>query len=548
MTHSVIFKPEQEEEMADENDLPSQDGSVYHDLDSPEGTTQGPGYSDPPSKMVEKKGKCPHCSYSSKRSDFLLSHIAKIHKQEGEIPAPKKRGRKPRTSLPEDSVTTTKEEKSSDKRGRKSLPEPLVAVEEEKPCRNGRKSLPVESTSNMGEKLKPGKRGRKSDATPMAEKVAIKSSESETQIRRGRKSNPNVNPAKDSTENESRRVATRSERKSAGSDSPIVENEDQPLKRGKKRLSNDNNEVHTSPTKNKRMKEVDLEIQTKEGLDESEMMKKEIEELSSRNIELEKRLITLADGKERAEKENSNLRLEMSTFKGEAESKLQELDNAKDHIQKMSKIFSSKNAELSAMRLNEERLILDNRKLEKLAQSREEKFGSFKSTLKEVMDSDAKFCKNAIGNMSTSSDDDLGDVINFIIVDYVASKKRHMADIEKSNANLNVVQDKKDFYKNTIRQLVQKLKTLNETSKALNKKYLQIENEKGELKKKLQELQGDPKRVPETKTVKMLKAEMKKLEAEYLASMQKYMSNLDAMKAQVKNSMICQNRVLWSME
>ena len=42
------------------------------------------------------------------------------------------------------------------------------------------------------------------------------------------------------------------------------------------------------------------------------------------------------------------------------------------------------------------------------------------------------------------------------------------------------------------------------------------------------------RREPETKTVKKLKKEMKKQETEYFASMQKYMSNLDAMKAQVK--------------
>ena len=453
MVHSVIFKPDQESKMADDNDFPYQDGSVYHDLDSQESTEiQGSGSLqleniESPKKMVEIKGKCPHCPYTSKRSDYLQSHIAKLHNQDGEIPAPKKRGRKPRGSLPEASVTTVNEEKSG-KLGRKSLPEPLVTDE-----KADRKGLSDESTSNMGEKLKSGKRGRKSKATLMAE--TIQSSDVETPIRKVRKS---LDPNQDSTEIESENVATKRGRKSAGPKFPVGEEEDQPLKRGQKRLSNDNNIVQGSPDNNKRMKEEDMEVQTKEVLDESVMLNrnlllgKEIQELSYRNIELETRLITLAGDKERAEKESSILKHELSIFKDESQSKFQELDNAKDHIEKMSKLFSSKNAELSSLRLNEERLILDNRKLEKLAKSREEKFSLLKSTLTEVLKDDDKFCKNALGNMPTSNDDnDICDAINIMIVDYVASKKRHLADIQKSNDNLKVVQDKKDFYKKTIR-------------------------------------------------------------------------------------------------
>jgi type I site-specific restriction endonuclease len=312
--------------------------------------------------------------------------------------------------------------------------------------------------------------------------------------------------------------------------------------------------------------------------------------------------------------------------------------------------------------LSVERLELDNNKLNKetklvreVSERREENFVSIKSTLKEVIEQDNDFCKNAIGNIgigngignkSTESDADVCDVVKFIVADYVDSKKRHLIDFRSSNEKLKSYQEKKETYKSTILELIKKLRIQNETFKTIkmleSKREKEFENKQKELvkagemiqrkdkelvkaeeqiqrkdelirdlqtklkssktnpdliqqfkqtesrfTKQISELKAELKRkvdtiktneevikrkndtiktneevikrkndaiknlqnaklkaaetetvkrlkAAETETVKKLKAELQKQEAEYFASLKKYITNLDAMKNQVK--------------
>jgi len=86
-------------------------------------------------------------------------------------------------------------------------------------------------------------------------------------------------------------------------------------------------------------------------------------ELEYRNSELEQRLIQLTEEKERMLRDLSTLQVDMVKKQQRMEQNETELQTANEHLFKMSKIFNVKNAEISGLRLSEERLALDNNKL-----------------------------------------------------------------------------------------------------------------------------------------------------------------------------------------
>jgi len=88
-------------------------------------------------------------------------------------------------------------------------------------------------------------------------------------------------------------------------------------------------------------------------------------ELEHRNSELEQRLIQLTEEKERMLRDLSTLQVDMLKRQQHLEQNEKELLTAKEHLYKMSKIFNAKNAEISGLKLSEERLVLDNNKLYK---------------------------------------------------------------------------------------------------------------------------------------------------------------------------------------
>ena len=199
------------------------------------------------------------------------------------------------------------------------------------------------------------------------------------------------------------------------------------------------------------------------------------------------RLNAISETKDRIEKDSFRMKQEMAEEKQKSDLKLQELNNANEHLSKMSQIFNSKNAQLSLFRLNEERLILDNNKYQKEYKKMQEsvaiqgeKFESIKSTLKDVLERDNDFCKNNFDTLTSMSDDSqMCDVVKFLILDYVETKIRHKTDLQNTNEQLKSYAEKIGSYKKTILDLVRKIKSQTEAFK--NKEQMkEMEDKKQE--------------------------------------------------------------------
>ena len=207
-----------------------------------------------------------------------------------------------------------------------------------------------------------------------------------------------------------------------------------------------------------------------------------LQQSQAEKASLELRLNALAESKGRIEKENLGLKQELVEEKQKSDLKIQELNTTNDHLAKMSQIFSSKNAQLSLMKLNEERLILDNNKYQKEYTKMQEsvmiqgeKFEAIRSTLKEVIETDKDFCKSTCDNLAPTLDDStVCDSVNFLLSDYFESKKRHQNDVQTTNELFKTYNDKIFSYKKTILDLVRKIKSQTEAAKIKDKQMKEM--------------------------------------------------------------------------
>ena len=341
-------------------------------------------------------------------------------------------------------------------------------------------------------------------------------------------------------------------------------------RRGKKRLSGENTDLDSSygDLKIKKIRAEDLS-----NLDDVNITAG----LATRNSEqLAHRLIRLTEENKRLEKANSDLK---------AESKLNDFGNAKVSGQKAMKT-------ISALKLSEQRLVLDNNKMYKEMMSTKashdaivKKFDVLRMSLKKVLKFDNDFCKNTVQDIMTSldTDDEVYQLFNYIVSDYTESRRRHLKEFQNCNDRLKVVQEERDKLQDSVHKLVHKVKAQNDVfdklsksqneSKRLEKEIVQyksdIQNIVETSKQKdnqIRDLQNDLKVLKEqsehkhllkismlqdevklkNKTIQDLQAntdqsdvvvrlqkEMEIREKDYLISLQKYSSGLEALKSQV---------------
>ena len=314
------------------------------------------------------------------------------------------------------------------------------------------------------------------------------------------------------------------------------------------------------------------------------------------NYKLQMKLSALTQDKDHLEQENYSLRMQMSDYQKEVGLRLGDLKSANEKMTMMSQVINTKSCEFSAMRLNEERLLLDNNKLRNELKASKEKeiiFDSIKGTLNEMIVKDNVFCNNVIDtDPSLLTDKDSIDVLNFIIVDYVAGKQEHVDEVKRINAQIKGYIGKIGSYKKNIVDLVMKiqaqglaikaqsdcnselqryLQALKQNLKELGKKLkvrddniIQLKTamnkeknerltEVFELKTTIQDLEeketkclekiSDPQKGLEQNQIipvsnpnyndEELKTRMAEEEADHFVSLQKYISNLDAMKTKV---------------
>ena len=314
------------------------------------------------------------------------------------------------------------------------------------------------------------------------------------------------------------------------------------------------------------------------------------------NTKLQMKLSALTQDKDHLEQENYSLRMQISDYQKEVSLGLGDLKSANEKMTTMSQVINTKSCELSAMILNEERLLLDNNKLRNELKASKEKeilFDSIKGTLNEMLVKDNVFCNNVIDtDPSLLTDKHSIDVLNFIIVDYVAGKQEHVDEVKRINAQIKGYIGKIGSYKKNIVDLVMKIQAQGSAIKAQSdcnselQRYLQaleqnlkelgkklkvrddniiqlktaMNKEKNErltevfeLKTTIQDLEEketkylekipDPQKGLEQNQIipvlnpnyndEDLKTRMAEEEADHFVSLQKYISNLDAMKTKV---------------
>ena len=201
------------------------------------------------------------------------------------------------------------------------------------------------------------------DVKESADAMVKKSLRENEAKKRGRKSGQNLLtpteadkvvkiPAKNSRRRKTTAVAERGTPVTDNSDSVANEsnsesNEKDSSRRGQKRVSGENIDSSFEALRVKKSKASDLPH------DDDQLT-----ELLSRNSELELCLINLSVEKERLEKEKSDMKIEMIELQNKADSATKDFECVKDNMYKASKTISSKNAEISGLKLSEERLVL----------------------------------------------------------------------------------------------------------------------------------------------------------------------------------------------
>jgi hypothetical protein len=211
-----------------------------------------------------------------------------------------------------------------------------------------------------------------------------------------------------------------------------------------------------------------------------------LQESQARTAVLELRLNALTESKDMFEIENFGLKKEMSDQQQKSELKVKELNSAKEQLSKMSQIFNSKNAQLSLLKLNEERLILDNnkyqkefKKMQENAMIQGEKFETIRSTLGQVLKKDNDFCNNPGDILKSISDDsEVCNIVTCMILDYVEGKKLHQIDVQSANDQFKSYKEKIFSYKKTILELVRKIKTQTEAYKNKDRQLKDLQEKK----------------------------------------------------------------------
>ena len=189
----------------------------------------------------------------------------------------------------------------------------------------------------------------------------------------------------------------------------------------------------------------------------------------------------------------------MSAKDQERDNLRQEMNKVKNEMSQMAKMLSSKNSQMSTIKLLEERVSLENKKLQKIITQKNdlidatnhqltntisdlEQFSSVKSDLKKVLCKDATLCQKLTGqrDMSNLNSKEMCDVISYVIVDYVESRKRHSNDVEKSLAKISAlskeVEKHQIFVEKFQKQYTEAQRSMQTTSKHDQEVILMLKN------------------------------------------------------------------------
>jgi hypothetical protein len=242
-----------------------------------------------------------------------------------------------------------------------------------------------------------------------------------------------------------------------------------------------------------------LEEKVRKMSSENFQLRKKIKEaeakqtkLDSRNLDLqtknEKSGEKLRRIRERAENEFTSLssevtRLEkqINSLKEEEKSDKRELSETKKIVSDLWEKVKAKNAEISRLRLSEERCILELSKMNKTSKASQiEKdqaghFLSIKKTLKSVMDKDSTFCETEERSRDEIlQDSEVFELVNSILLEFNESKENHITDVQKQISQMENY--KKKLYKKAKAKLSELENELELSERKVNNLLLDIKS------------------------------------------------------------------------
>ena len=193
----------------------------------------------------------------------------------------------------------------------------------------------------------------------------------------------------------------------------------------------------------------------------------------------------------------ARLETQVSTLKMQHANDIKIIEENIEALSTMSDKIKMKNAEMSTVKLSEERCLLEMNKLRKETSFHAEYFCLLKKTLEIILQKDAKFCQNDEDNKEILDDIDVFDMINSMLHEVTDSKQRSSQDIYLCISKLQVLQDKKSGYKknalkfsievdelkNTLRQKDRNVNHLEKKILVL-KKHIEMKEKKDEINTK----------------------------------------------------------------
>ena len=228
--------------------------------------------------------------------------------------------------------------------------------------------------------------------------------------------------------------------------------------------------------------------QLKKKLTESLFKQNELEaqgaDLDANNCKLEKKLVRIKD---RAEAELQKLVGQVDTLELEVTRLHQQISKhtklaaeAKNSLQVMSGKMMAKNAEMSCVKLSEERCLLEVNKLRKELVSEEsmrvkaDRFMALKETLKTILEKDTKFCQSDSYDENEMDDDQVFEVVNSILNEFSEFKEMHFTDVQNYSSQMKRLKSKKNSYKIKVARLHNKLTNLKENEVKAKEKKIQM--------------------------------------------------------------------------
>ena len=240
--------------------------------------------------------------------------------------------------------------------------------------------------------------------------------------------------------------------------------------------------------------------------------------LESSNAELQKSKEKCEEYFQQSIVEDQRLVTENENLNKLVKSTSAEFERTKVEHKNVLNLLNLKRSEIFARQLTEERLTMENQKLMKLIEEKKielEKYNSaaqqmqdevkelkqvkaenemfatnvesVKTNLKHALRKDDNICKNLTGGTTSSIDglknDEIFDIVNFVVRDYVDSKRRHLKDVEIGNQHIHEIFLQKQKYKTSVGDLVKKLNCQNVVIKDLMKKTRELEAETEDLKR-----------------------------------------------------------------